>query len=107
MDRNKIKSRDIVNGKHRKVANKNNTNKTDEIHGQCQQKGGIEQLSITGKIECRNSRGRQRETYVERLYMWRISKDMNNNELMIMNASNKRDGWRTNAVNDCSRQDTP
>ena len=27
----KIKSRDVVNGKHRKVANKNNTNKTDEI----------------------------------------------------------------------------
>ena len=34
----KIKSRDVVNGKHRKVANKNNTNKTDEIHGQCLQK---------------------------------------------------------------------
>ena len=71
--------------------------------GSVYKKGGIEQLSITGKIECRKSRGRQRETYVDRLNMWRISKDMNNNEFLIMNASNKRDGWRANAVNDCSR----
>jgi hypothetical protein len=38
MDRKEIKSTDVGNGKHRKVANENNTNKTDEIHGQCLQR---------------------------------------------------------------------
>jgi hypothetical protein len=54
-------------------------------------KGGIKQLSMTGKIEGRRSRGRQRERYVDRLNMWGTSKDMNNNEFIMMNASNKRD----------------
>jgi hypothetical protein len=75
--------------------------------GSVYRKGGIEQLSMTGKIEGRRSRGRQGETYVDRLNMWGTSKDMNNNEFMMMNALNKRDGFRAKAVNACSRQDTP
>ena len=37
--------------------------------GSVYRKGEIEQLSMTGKIEGRRSRGRQRETYVDRLNM--------------------------------------
>ena len=72
--------------------------------GHVYRRGGIEQLSMTGKIEGRRSRGWQRETYVDSLNTWATSKKISNNK--FMNASCERDGWKAMAVNACSRQDT-
>ena len=72
--------------------------------GHVYRKGGMEQLSMTGKIEGKRSRGRQRETYVDSLNNWATQKQMSNNQ--FMNASNDRDRWKAMAVDACSRQDT-
>ena len=72
--------------------------------GHVYRKGGIEHLSITGKIEGKKSRGRQRTMYVDSLNTWATLKELNNNQ--FMNASNERERWKTMAVNACSRRDT-
>ena len=66
--------------------------------------GGMEHLSLTGKIEGKRGRGRQREMYVNSLNRWATAGEMKNHE--FMNASNGREGWRAIAINACSRQDT-
>ena len=72
--------------------------------GHVYRKGGMEHLSMTGKIEGKRSRGRQRLTYVDSLNTWATQKQMSNNQ--FMNASRDRDRWRAMAVNACSRHDT-
>ena len=64
---------------------------------------GLEHLGMTGKIEGRRSRGRQRGTYVESLNTWATAKEMSNNS--FMRASYERRQWRTMTVNACSRHD--
>ncbi|GFO31599.1 carbohydrate sulfotransferase 15 [Plakobranchus ocellatus] len=48
----------------------------------CRHKG-LEHLAITGKIEGKRSRARQRITFIENLKSWAISKGSNNNLLRI------------------------
>ena len=72
--------------------------------GHVYRKGGMEHLSMTGKIEGKRSRGRQRLTYVDSLNTWATQKQMSNNQ--FMNASIDRDRWRAMAVDTCSRLDT-
>ena len=54
--------------------------------GHISRKGGIEQLSMTG----RRSKRAATVTYVDSLNTWETSKNMSNNE--VMNASRERDG---------------
>ena len=71
--------------------------------GHVYRNGGLEHLGMTGKVEGRRDRGRQRVTYVESLNTWATAKEMSNPS--FMKASNDRRQWRTMAVNACSRHD--
>ncbi|GFO08827.1 hypothetical protein PoB_003533200 [Plakobranchus ocellatus] len=48
---------------------------------------GLEHLAITGKIEGKRSKSRQRMTFMERLKSWAIGKGSNNNFMRL--AENK------------------
>ena len=72
--------------------------------GHIYRKREIEHLSMTGRIDGRRSRGRQRETYIDSLNAWATSKAVNNNQ--FMGTSYDRDRWRAMVVNACSRHDT-
>ncbi|GFO15136.1 eukaryotic translation initiation factor 3 subunit f [Plakobranchus ocellatus] len=68
----------------------------------CRHKG-LEHLAITGKIEGKCSRGRQRVTVIENLKSWTINKGSNNNYLRL---TENRFEWRNMIANFCSGQDT-
>ena len=72
--------------------------------GHIYRKNALEHLGITGKVEGKRSRGRQRVTYVDSLNRWATSGKMNNNQFMT--ASYDRVGWKIMAANACSRPDT-
>ncbi|GFO05978.1 hypothetical protein PoB_003248300 [Plakobranchus ocellatus] len=61
----------------------------------CRHKG-LEQITITGKIEGKRSRGRQRITFVENVKSWAISKGNNNNFIRL---TENRFEWRNMIVN--------
>ncbi len=65
-----------------------------EFFGHVMRKEGLEELFITGKIEGRRDRGRQRLTYLDSMAKWtggpkvellRMSKDRDNWRFMIAN----------------------
>ncbi|GFN98519.1 endonuclease-reverse transcriptase [Plakobranchus ocellatus] len=55
----------------------------------CRHKG-LELLAITGKIESKRSRGRQRITFIENLESWAIGKGSNNTFIRL---TEKRFEW--------------
>ena len=68
----------------------------------CRHKG-LEHLAITGKIEGKRSRGRQRTTFIESLNSRSANMDSNNSFLRL---TESRSGWRAMIANVCSRQGT-
>ncbi|GFN85963.1 endonuclease-reverse transcriptase [Plakobranchus ocellatus] len=68
----------------------------------CRDKG-LEHLAITGKIEGKRSRGRQRITFIENFKSWAISKSSNNNFIRLIE---DRYEWRNKIANICSRPGT-
>ncbi|GFN96869.1 endonuclease-reverse transcriptase [Plakobranchus ocellatus] len=68
----------------------------------CRHKG-LEHLAITGKIEGKRSRGRQRITFIENLKSWAIGKGSNNNFIRLTENGFE---WRNMIANVCSRQGT-
>ena len=68
----------------------------------CRHKG-LEHLAITGKIEGKRSRGRQRITFIESLNSWSTNVASNNTFLKL---TENRSGWRAMIANVCSRQGT-
>ncbi|GFO43692.1 collectin-11 [Plakobranchus ocellatus] len=63
----------------------------------------LEHLAITGKIEGKRSRGRQRITFIGNLKSWAIGKGSNNNFIRL---SQNRFEWRNMIAHVCSRQRT-
>ncbi|GFN77205.1 RNA-directed DNA polymerase from mobile element jockey [Plakobranchus ocellatus] len=68
----------------------------------CRHKG-LEHLAITGKIEDRRSRGRQKITFIENLKPWAIGKGRNNDFIRL---TETRYEWSNMIANVCSRQGT-
>ena len=68
----------------------------------CRHKG-LEHLAITGKIEGKRSRGRQRITFIESLNSRSANMD---NDNLFLRLTESRSGWRTMVANVCSRQGT-
>ncbi|GFO11476.1 endonuclease-reverse transcriptase [Plakobranchus ocellatus] len=68
----------------------------------CRHKG-LEHLAITGNIEGKRSRGRQRITFIENLKSWAIGKGSSNN---FMRLTENRYELRNMIANVCSRQGT-
>ena len=63
----------------------------------------LEYLSITGKIEGKRSRGRQRIKFLDSLKLW--SKENGNKEDLLRLAEDRFE-WRAMIANVCSRQGT-
>ncbi|GFN85266.1 endonuclease-reverse transcriptase [Plakobranchus ocellatus] len=61
----------------------------------------LEHLAITGKIEGKHNRGRQRITFIESLKSWAADKGSNNN---FINLTENRIEWMNKIANACSRQ---
>ena len=70
----------------------------------CRHKG-LEYLSITGKIEGKRSRGRQRITFIESLKSWTM-KNSKPSTKNFLNLAEDRFEWKTMVANVCSRQGT-
>ncbi|GFO19860.1 eukaryotic translation initiation factor 3 subunit f [Plakobranchus ocellatus] len=68
----------------------------------CRHKG-LEHLAVTGKIEGKCSKGRQRITFIENFKSWAIGKGNNNNFIKL---TENRCEWRNMIANVCSRQGT-
>ena len=68
----------------------------------CRHKG-LEHLAITGKIEGKRSRGRQRITFLDSLSAWVGQLGGNNN---LLGLTEDRFEWRTMVANVCSRHGT-
>ncbi|GFN81186.1 cytochrome p450 4a12 [Plakobranchus ocellatus] len=66
----------------------------------CRHKG-LEHLAITGKIEGKRNKGRQRRTFIENLKSWAIGKGSNNNFIRL---TEDRFEWRNMIANIYSRQ---
>ncbi|GFR87367.1 UDP-glucuronosyltransferase 2A1-like [Elysia marginata] len=65
---------------------------------------GIEHLAMTGKINGKKSRGRQRTTYVDSLNTWANLEQHTRSQ--FMRSSCERQIWKTMTVNACSRNGT-
>ena len=63
---------------------------------------GLEHLAITGKIEGKRSRGRQRVTFVYSIDTWSLNIGGNN----FLRQAEDRSEWRAMIANVCSRQGT-
>ncbi|GFN91410.1 endonuclease-reverse transcriptase [Plakobranchus ocellatus] len=74
-----------------------------EFLGHINRHKGLEPLAITGKIEGKRSRGRQRITFIENLKSWAIGKGSNNNFIRL---TENRYEWKNMIANVCSRQGT-
>ncbi|GFN94387.1 endonuclease-reverse transcriptase [Plakobranchus ocellatus] len=61
----------------------------------------LDHLAITGKIEEKRSRGRQRITFIESLKSWATGKGSHNNFIRL---TESRFEWRNMIANVCSRQ---
>ena len=68
----------------------------------CRHKG-LEHLAITGKIEGKCSRGRQRITFIESLNSWAIQNGSNND---LIRLAEDRYEWRNMIANACFRHGT-
>ncbi|GFN91703.1 eukaryotic translation initiation factor 3 subunit f [Plakobranchus ocellatus] len=68
----------------------------------CRHKG-LEHLALSGKIEGKRSRGRQKITLIESLKSSAIGKGSNNN---LIRLTVNRFEWRNMIANVCSGQDT-
>ena len=75
-----------------------------EFFGHIIRKESIDHLAITGKIEGKRARGRQRMTYVDGLCSFVTQKQSFNNELIHLSAN--RTKWKTIVVDAWNRQDT-
>ena len=69
----------------------------------CRHKG-LEFLSLTGKIEGKRSRGRQRITFLESLNSWVTGNNKDN--ITFLRMKENREKWRIMIVDVCSRQGT-
>ncbi|GFS21909.1 endonuclease-reverse transcriptase [Elysia marginata] len=67
---------------------------------------GIEHLAMTGKINGKKSRGRQRTTYVDSLNTWANLEQHTITRSQFMRSSCERQIWKTMTVNACSRHGT-
>jgi hypothetical protein len=65
------------------------------------EKEGLEDLFVTGKVDGRRDRGRQRMTYLSSLAGWTGIP-----ELELMRAAKDRARWRIMVANVCSRHGT-
>ena len=65
---------------------------------------GLEFLSLTGKIEGKRSRGRQRITFLESLNSWVTGNNKDN--LTFLRMTENREKWRIMIADVCSRQGT-
>ncbi|GFS15712.1 craniofacial development protein 2-like [Elysia marginata] len=72
--------------------------------GQIYRARGIEHLAMTGKINGKKSRGRQRTTYVDSLNTWASLEQHTRSQ--FMRSSCERQIWKTMTVNACSRHGT-
>jgi len=72
--------------------------------GHIYRKRGLEHLSLTGKIDGKKSRGRQRMKYVENINNWATGKSVDN--INFLRAADDRMRWRTMITDVCSRQGT-
>ncbi|GFS10820.1 UDP-glucuronosyltransferase 2A1-like [Elysia marginata] len=64
----------------------------------------IEHLAMTGKINGKKSRGRQRTTYVDSVNTWANLEQHTRSQ--FMRSSCERQIWKTMTVNACSRHGT-
>ncbi|GFO25222.1 retrovirus-related pol polyprotein line-1 [Plakobranchus ocellatus] len=62
---------------------------------------GLEHLAISGKIEGKRSRARQRITFIENPKSWAIGRPKGSNTFMRL--TENRFEWRNMIANDCSR----
>ena len=74
-----------------------------KFFGHVMRKQGLEHLVISGKIEGKRDRGRQRMTYTDSLRRY-VNRDLNNTDF-IHRAGNRED-WRNMIVDVCLRPDT-
>ena len=65
---------------------------------------GLEFLSLTGKIEGKRSRGRQRITFLESLNSWVTGNNKDN--LTFLRMTENREKWRIMIADVCPRQGT-
>lgn len=72
--------------------------------GHISRKDEIEKQMLSGKIEGRRSRGRQRTTYIDSLNNYATKKSISNTELIRM--TTEREVWRAMVVDVCHRLDT-
>ena len=68
--------------------------------GHVYRKDGIEKTSMTGKIEGKRGRGRQRLTYLQSLNNWATNNQINNTSLLRI-AENRQD-WRNMIADVCN-----
>ena len=61
-----------------------------EFLGHVMRKDGLENLMVTGKIEGRRSRGRQRKTYIRSLSEW-----TKKSQIELLRATRHRQRWRS------------
>ena len=69
--------------------------------GHVLRKQELEELALTGKIEGKRARGRQRLTFISILSCW-----MKTSELEILRAAKDRKVWKPMAVKVLTKQDT-
>ena len=65
---------------------------------------GLEHLALTGKINGKRSRGRQRMTYLNSLNGWVTNKEKNN--IDFLRVSEDRNDWRAIITDVCLRPGT-
>ena len=65
---------------------------------------GLEHLALTGKIEGKRDRGRQRMTYLNSLNCWVTKKEKDN--ISFLRVSDQRYDWRVMVTDVCSRPGT-
>ena len=75
-----------------------------EFLGHICRKGEIEHLTLTGKIEGKRARGRQRTTFLDSLNEWQTHNNISNNT--FIQQTTDRTTWKTMIVDVCNRPDT-
>ena len=72
-----------------------------EFLGHICRKGEIEHLTVTGKIEGKRARGRQRITFIDSLNKWSTNKNTSNNNFIQLTTD--RTAWKTMIADVCNR----
>ena len=75
-----------------------------EFLGHLNRHKGLEHLALTGKIEGKRSRGRQRLNFLNSLNEWMTNKEKDN--ISFLRVSENREEWRTMITDVCLRPGT-